>query len=232
MNFGIIADGNRRWAKENGKSIADGHYQGFLTLKDIILPAIRDDGRFKAVTIYGFSTENWRRSPLEVLNLMKIFSKIFTEFSDELVENKTRLIHAGRKDRLPKKLLSKIENLEERTKDFTGYTIYMCLDYGGQDEILRAFSAVPPLFGEACLADRQSRKGNAGNLETFEKHLEVPPLDCILRTGGENRLSNFCLWQAAYAELFFVDKKLPELTKNEVLDILKKFEGRDRRKGK
>ncbi len=219
MNFGIIADGNRRWARQRNKPLSEGHYQGFLVLKDILLPTIRDDKTFDSVTIYGFSTENWKRNPLEVLNLMKTFSRIFTEFSDELIENKARLIHAGRKDRLPKKLLVKVQDLEEKTKTFTEYTIYLCLDYGGQDEIMRSF-------------EKTSNHGNLPiNTKAFEATLEVPPLDAILRTGGEHRLSNFCLWQAAYAELFFTDKKLPELTKEDVLSVLETFKNRKRRKG-
>lgn len=220
MNFGIIADGNRRWARGNNKSLSDGHYQGFLVLKDILLPTIRDEGSFDSVTIYGFSTENWKRNPLEVINLMKVFSKIFTEFTQELIENKARFIHAGRKDRLPKKLLVKIENLEEKTKEFTEYTIYLCLDYGGQDEVLRTFER---MSNANCRMPIKNK--------VFEKNLEVPPLDAILRTGGEHRLSNFCIWQAAYAELFFTEKKLPELTKSDVTEVIEEFKNRKRRKG-
>ncbi len=216
MNFGIIADGNRRWAKQNNKPIADGHYQGFLTLKNIILPTIKDDKQFNAITIYGFSTENWKRSPLEVLNLMKIFDEIFTKWAPELIEKNIRFIHVGRKDRLPKKLLTKIQDLEENSKKFKDFTIYLCLDYGGQDEIVRTIK----------------------NLDTrniseklITKNLEVPPLDIVFRSGGENRISNFCIWQAAYAEFFFVEKKLPEIKKEDIMKVLDKFRERDRRKG-
>ncbi len=216
MNFGIIADGNRRWAKANNKPISEGHFQGFLKLKDLILPTIQADGQFDSVTIYGFSTENWKRSPLEVLDLMKVFNKIFTQWSGELIYEKIRLIHVGRKDRLPKNLLNKIQDLEGKSSKFKEFTIYLCLDYGGQDEIVRVFNQL---------------KIKKITSKDFEKHLEVPPLDIVFRTGGENRLSNFCIWQAAYAEFFFIKKKLPEIEKSDISVILDKFRERDRRKG-
>ncbi len=216
MNFGIIADGNRRWAKKNNKPITKGHMQGFLTLKDVILPVIRDDGQFDSVTIYGFSTENWKRNPLEILGLMKVFDEIFTNWAPELLKNKTRIIHVGRKDRLPKKLLKKIKSLENSSAEFEKFTIYLCLDYGGQDEIVRTIKNI-------------SIKDISEKLIT--EKLEVPPLDIVFRSGGENRLSNFCLWQSAYAEFFFVKKKLPEIKKKDISKILDQFRERNRRKG-
>lgn len=216
MNFGIIADGNRRWAKENNKPTTDGHFQGFLTLKDIILPTIQDDRQFNSVTIYGFSTENWKRSPLEVLGLMNVFNQIFTKWAPELLEKKTRIIHVGRKDRLPKMLLAKISDLEKKSEKFENFTIYLCLDYGGQDELVRTIKDIPK---------------NDLSEAVITKNLEVPPLDVVFRTGGENRLSNFCIWQAAYAEFFFVKTKLPDVKKENILEILDTFRERDRRKG-
>ncbi|HEY5714185.1 MAG TPA: polyprenyl diphosphate synthase [Candidatus Gracilibacteria bacterium] len=209
--FGLIADGNRRWAKREKKSVAEGHGQGFLVVKDIVMSSLDVNPDWDSLVVYGFSTENWKRSPLEVANLMKLYLKIAESWGQEIREKKIRFIHAGRKDRLPKKLIKKLQSLEKETESFNKFRLVLCLDYGSQDEIQRAVK----LGGE-----------------DFESHLEVPPIDLILRTGGEQRLSNFCLYQAAYSEFVFHPKFLPELTKEDMEQILEDFSERDRRKGK
>jgi len=218
MNFGLIADGNRRWAKSQNLPIKEGHYRGFLAIKDELLPVLRDDPDFTSLVIYGFSTENWKRSPLEVKNLMNLFHDLVDQWLPEMIEEHIRFIHAGRKDRLPKSLLQKIEKAETQTKSFKKFAIYLCLDYGSQDEICRTIK----------------HYSEVSNLtpESLQSHLEIPTLDLILRTGGEYRLSNFCLWQAAYAEFFFEEKFLPELTRADAERILKQFREKDRRVGK
>ncbi|MDH3324640.1 MAG: polyprenyl diphosphate synthase [Candidatus Peregrinibacteria bacterium] len=213
MNFGIIADGNRRWAKENNVSIPEGHKNGFMAIKNEILPVLQNSKNFNTCTIYAFSTENWKRSPLEVGNLMKLFGELLDGFQEEVIKNDFKIIHAGRKDRIPKSLLKKLQNLEKLTESNEQLKIYLCVDYGGRDEIIRA----------AQSAD------SANNLEKF---LEIPDLDIIFRTGGENRLSNFCIWQAAYAEFFFEKKFLPDVKKIDTEKVITSFEDRNRRKGK
>ncbi len=208
MNFGLISDGNRRWAKKNGFEKKIGHQKGFRAIKDIIFPVLYDSLDFQAFTVYAFSTENWKRSPGEVKYLMELYAQIIDEWLPELIEKKVQVVHAGRKDRIPKFLKEKIEEAEEKTVKNKDFTIYFCLDYGGRDEIVRA-------------ADQGK----------IEKNLEVPDLDIILRTGGERRISNFCIWQAAYAEFFFLDKFLPEIEKEDVEEVLEDFLGRDRRQG-
>jgi len=211
LAFGLIADGNRRWAKENDLPVAQGHAQGFSVVKDVVLPALYDHPDWSTLAVYGFSTENWKRSPREVADLMKLYLKMADEWPKELKEKKIKFTHAGRKDRLPKALVTKLKNLEEETANFENFTLVLCLDYGSQDEIERAVKA--------------------GGSD-FKKYLEVPSLDLILRSGGEQRLSNFCLWQAAYAEFNFHTKKLPALTSADMKAVLVEFAERQRRKGK
>lgn len=211
LAFGLIADGNRRWAKENEVPVAKGHSIGFGVVKDIVLPALYDHPDWETLAVYGFSTENWKRSPKEVADLMKLYLKMAEEWPKEIKEKKIRFVHAGRKDRLPKILMIKLKALEVETAHFDSFTLVLCLDYGSQDEIKRAVEI--------------------GGID-FEKHLEVPPLDLILRSGGEQRLSNFCMWQAAYAEFNFHAKKLPALTENDMNEVLTEFAERQRRKGK
>jgi len=210
MNFGIIADGNRRWARREGIQSKKGHEKGFLAIKNEILPILYENKEINAMTVYAFSTENWKRSVLEVKYLMELCNKMLEIWLPELLEKEIKIIHCGRKDRIPGFLKNKINEAEEKSKDNTKFTIYLCLDYGGRDEILRA-------------AEKEG---------SLENNLEVADLDIILRTGGDHRLSNFCIWQAAYAEFFFLDKFLPEIKKNDIEELLEDFKNRDRRKGK
>lgn len=208
MNFGIIADGNRRWAKKYGFTSEEGHKKGFAAVKDEIFPTLYNNPDFNAMTVYAFSTENWKRSVSEVKYLMKLYETMIDEWLPELLKKNVKLVHCGRKTRIPASLKKKIEQAEEQTKKGKGFTIHLCLDYGGRDEIIRA-----------------AKKGN------IEKNLEVSELDIVLRTGGEQRLSNFCIWQAAYAEFFFIKKFLPQIKKTDVRKIIETFTNRDRRKG-
>lgn len=226
MNLGIIADGNRRWAKRENLPAHAGHQKGFDVITTEVLEACLENTNCTALTVYGFSTENWKRSPLEIANLMKIYSQMCDTWEKLFKKNPVQLKWCGRRDRINFILKNKLEKIEKQTEnipEISGkpvFTLYLCLDYGGQDEILRAVE----------LAQKHSEI--SGKLENFEKYLEVPPLDLIIRTGGEQRLSNFCIWQAAYAEFFFLQKFLPELKKNDIQKILEDFSERDRRKGK
>jgi len=210
LAFGLIADGNRRWAREHDLAVSAGHNKGFSVVKDVVLPALYNHKDWDTLAVYGFSTENWKRSPKEVADLMALYLKMAEEWPKEIKSKNMRFVHAGRKDRLPGPLLKRLQALQQETKNNTAFTIVLCLDYGSQDEIARAVEA--------------------GGTD-FVNHLEVPPLDLILRTGGENRLSNFCLHQAAYAEFNFHSKKLPELTEVDMTEILENFADRQRRKG-
>ncbi len=210
LSFGLIADGNRRWAKSEHLPVAEGHKTGFAVVKDVVLPALYDNPDWETLVVYGFSTENWKRSPKEVADLMKLYLQMAEEWPTEIRKKEIKFVHAGRKDRLPSPLLKKLAALQEETKNNYKFTLVLCLDYGSQDEIARAVEA---------------------GGKDFVKHLEVPPLDLILRTGGEHRLSNFCLYQAAYAEFNFHPKKLPALGVEDMHKVLAEFAERQRRKG-
>ncbi len=207
--LGLIADGNRRWARAQKKPVSAGHAAGFEVIRKIIVPVLYDHPDWDTFVVYAFSTENWGRSPSEVKNLMKLFSHL-DEWGKELAAKDVQFVHAGRKDRLPSPLLKKITNLESATKNNTAFRVIVCLDYGSHDEMVRAVES--------------------GGVD-FVSHLAVPPLDLIVRTGGEQRLSNFCLHQAAYAELCFTKTFLPDLDKTELDGILENFAKRDKRKG-
>jgi len=212
LKLGLIADGNRRWAKEKNLPTKEGHYQGFKAVKDVVFEYLYNhNDKFDTLVVYTFSTENWNRTPMEVKNLMDLFEEVCDNWGHELIEKETKFIQAGRKTRLPKSLMKKIKDLEEKTKKFKKFTVILCLDYGGQDEIRRAV------------------KKGATN---FEKYLEVPPLDLIVRTSGEQRLSGFCLWQASYSEFIFYNKYLPALNEKDMEKIITEYENRNVRKGR
>lgn len=209
MNFGLIADGNRRWAKAQDLDSLEGHRKGISAIKEEIIPHLKNNSSFDSITVYAFSTENWKRSPFAVKNLMDLYTQTLSDWLPDLIREQIRVIHAGRRDRIPAKLRDQLEKIEKITKDFSKFTVYLCIDYGGKDEIIRA-----------------AEQGS------IEDNLEVPDLDIVMRTGGEHRISNFCIWQAAYAEFFFIDKHLPDVQSSDIKEILEKFTQKDRRKGR
>ena len=235
MLLGLIADGNRRWAKANKLSSKEGHWRGFLTIKDQIIPALEEDDTFDGCAIYCFSTENWRRSPTEVTYLMQLFHDILEDWLPELMERQVKILHAGRTDRIPGFLRKKLDSVVTQTAHHQNFTIHLCLDYGSHDEITRA---VKTSFSPTQKTIKKKRPNplfpipDSSFLPQIQSNLDVPPLDCILRTGGEQRLSNFCLWQAAYAELFFLEKFLPDIKRADIDQVIAEFNQRQRRRGK
>lgn len=218
MIVGFIADGNRRWAKARDLFAKDGHQAGFRAITDEILPACFDHPKCKGLAVYAFSTENWKRSPLEIRDLFHLYETMVQEWRGNFLEKHIALKWAGRRNRVPSSLKKKVEALEAETAAFTkNFTVYLCLDYGGKDEIAR------------ILSEQQKTKLSEKSLERV---LEVPSLDLIIRSGGEQRLSNFCLWQAAYAEFFFEEAFLPDFTKKKMEEIFERFFERERRSGK
>jgi undecaprenyl diphosphate synthase len=218
----IIPDGNRRWAKQNALSLLDGYKAGIDRFKELI-KAAKDSG-VETITLWGFSTENWKRSDEENKILFGLAGKMFDEIAKEIVENDIRFNHIGRKDRLPKELIEKIGQLEERTKQFNKYTLNLALDYGGRDDILRA---IKKLFADG--------KGT-GEIteEVFSKYLDtkgqVDP-DLIIRTSGELRTSGILPWQGTYAELYFSPLYFPDFDKNAFQLALLDYSSRQRRFG-
>lgn len=211
MYLGIIADGNRRWAKSQGLRAADGHEAGFRVISDVVLPICQKFPKWKGLVVYAFSTENWKRDIFEINNLFALFERMCEEWKEKCEKENIKVVWAGRREKVPSSLRKKLEDLEEYTKENTSFSVFLCIDYGAHNEIERAI-----------------QKGGID----FAKYLEVPMLDYIIRTGGEQRLSGFCLWQAEYAELSFIPQYLPELSSEKMKYLLEEFEQRQRRKGK
>lgn len=222
-HLGLILDGNRRWATERGLPIMEGHRQGYGNLKNITEYAFNNGIEY--VSAYVFSTENWNRSQEEVQNLMKLLLWILQHELDNLSKHGIRIRTLGTKFRLGKVLIKAIHEAEEKTKDNDKGTLLLCLNYGGQQEIVDAMKRI--------VAEGISEQEITAEL--IEQHLYapgIPPLDLIIRTSGEQRLSNFMLWEGAYSELMFTDTYWPDFTKEELQEMLAKYGQRHRRIGR
>ena len=224
LHIAIIPDGNRRWAREHGfGEVWKGHekaVENFRTLADWCLKS----GEVSTLTIWCFSTENWKRATIEVEMLMKLFEKFLQTQREYFQEKNIRFVHSGRRDRLSKKLIALIASLEEETKENTTFTLHLAVDYGGKDEVTRA---VQRMIAKKVDADAITESLIAENLD----HPELPPIDVILRSSGEQRTSNFFLFQAAYSEWVFSPKHFPEITTDDLRLTIDEFLSRKRRFG-
>ena len=226
QHVGIIMDGNGRWAKKHRLAIAFGHRAGTENLREIIRHT--DDLKIAALSLYAFSTENWRRSTDEVAALMQLILDFFASEIDELDEKNVRITILGDKDGLPKKQRDTLLEAEARTGKNTGLRLNIAINYGGRAEIVRAAKT---LAEEA----RDGRLDPAAiDAEAFVRRLYTagqPDVDLLIRTSGEMRLSNFLLWQCAYAEFIFPEKLWPDFTVADYDQALTEFAGRARRFG-
>ena len=222
QHIGYILDGNRRWAKKHGLPTYEGHLAGYNALKDVI-EATADAG-VKYISFYTFSTENWNRAEEEVRGLMKLIRRLFTGDLKRLVKDGYRLVVLGGRENVPEDIMAMIEQAEITSKDGTKATLAMCFNYGGQQEIVRAAA-------RAIESGMKPEELTNTNFVQFLDHPEVPPCDLIVRTSGEQRLSNFMLWRSAYSEFLFLDKFWPEMTKDDVSAILEEYQQRTRRFG-
>ncbi len=222
----IIMDGNGRWANCRGLLRSAGHTAGVKTLKKILKTAV--NLKLEALTVYAFSTENWKRPPSEVDFLMHLFSDYLEREKLEMHENNVRIKFLGRTEDFSPTLQKLMRDSVELMKNNTGVKFNVAADYGGQDEIIRA-------------AQKLARRVQSGSLlpediseQLFEAELDTfgqPPVDLMIRTSGELRVSNFLLWQAAYAEFWFTETPWPEFTPEEFIDALIDFGKRTRRFG-
>lgn len=222
----IIMDGNGRWAKQHAVSIALGHRQGVETLRDIIRTS--SDIGISVLSIYAFSTENWKRSKAEVNALMQLIEEFFTSEIDELDQNRVRIRILGEKQALPEAVLTSLLKAEKRTAENEGLQLNIAINYGARDELLRAVRQISQ--------DAVDGKIDPGHItcDTVEQHLYTrgqPDVDLVIRTSGERRLSNFLLYQCAYAEMLFVDCLWPDFTVLEYQAALQEFSARERRFG-
>ena len=222
IHIGIIMDGNGRWAKLRNLPRTKGHREGLDVAKQIVKAA--SDLGIKFVTLYTFSTENWKRTQEEVGYLMTLIKKHLSSEFNFYKENKIRIEHIGDITPLPMDVQTEIKNAKNDTKDFTGTTVLLAINYGGKDEIIRGIKKL-----SAQKKDFSSITEQDLSLALDTKN--IPDVDLLIRTGGELRLSNFLLWQAAYAELIFTDTLWPDYTKEEFIKNIQTFQHRTRRFG-
>jgi undecaprenyl diphosphate synthase len=219
----IIMDGNGRWAKERRLPRIAGHNAGGENIRPVV--KIFADYGVKYLTLYMFSTENWNRPRIEVAGLLSLLAKKIDQETQAFHQENIRLVHLGRLDRLSQKLRGKVKAAVKLTKNNTGLTLCLAFDYGGRDEIIHA-------------ARRIADAGIPGdNIDesVFARYLyntDIPDPDLLIRTGGESRLSNFLLWQAAYSELYFTPVLWPDFGHKDVEEALSEYRRRQRRFGK
>lgn len=222
-HIGFILDGNRRWARKNGLPTLEGHRQGYDNLRDITKAAVNRGVKF--VSAFVFSTENWNRTPKEVKYLMDLSYRMLTRDVRELNKEQIRVVWLGSRKRISQKLLKVIKDAEDSTLHNTRGTLALCFNYGGLDEIAHAARIVAEM---KIPPEEITPETIASNLYAPE----VPPLDMIIRTSGEQRLSGFMLYRAAYAELFFVDNYWPDFSEDDLDAVLAEYAARERRFGK
>jgi len=219
----LFPDGNRRWAREKGINTLEGHKRGYNNLLDFS-NWCKNKG-VKVLTAFGFSTENWNRSPEEVDYLMKLLEDCLLENLVKYNEDGVRVKVIGQKERLPKSLQEAIIKTEEATKDNSNLFLNLAISYGGKWDIL---NAIKNIVKEGIPIEQIDEK-------VFEEHLSTagqPAPDLIIRAGGEMRMSNFVLWQAAYSELYFCPKYWPDFNEQDLDEALTEFDKRSRRFGK
>lgn len=218
-HIAVIMDGNRRWAKEKKLPSFEGHRRGVDAFEKL-LEAARDLG-IKCVTTWAFSTENWKRSEEEKKYLFDLIRDMLEKYREKFLKEKVKFVHLGRKDRIPEDVKKAIESLEEETKDFTDYIVAMAIDYGGHDELVRCFKKL----------NSEELEINEENIEKNLDTLKLPPIDLIIRTGDQYRLSGFMSWQASYSELYFSKKMFPDFGPDDLKEAIDDFSRRERRFG-
>lgn len=222
----IVMDGNGRWANRRGLTRIEGHRAGEPALLDVMAGAIEIG--VKHVSVFAFSTENWRRSPDEVRFLMGFNRDVLRRQRDQLDAWGVRVRWSGRKPRLWGSVIKELEIAQERTRDNDVITLNMCVNYGGQAEIADAVKAIAAEVAAGKL------KPGAISEKTIQKHLyqpDLPPVDLFLRSSGEQRISNFVLWQSAYAEFVFLDTLWPDVDRRTLWQAIDTYAQRDRRYG-
>jgi undecaprenyl diphosphate synthase len=222
VHVGIVLDGNRRWAKKNGVPAIQGHRQGMDVLKDVSFHAFERGVQY--LSAYVFSTENWQRAEEEVNYLMDLTVKAVEKYLDEFHERGVRVVVLGRRKGIRQKVLDAMTRAEEKTKDNTQGTLALCFNYGGREELV---DALKHIVAEGFTPNQITADVIAGSLYSPE----IPDLDLLIRTSGEERTSGFMLYRAAYAELYFVDKLWPDFTNKDFDGALDDYQKRERRFG-
>ncbi len=221
-HIGFILDGNRRWARNNNLPTFEGHRRGYGILKDIAKAAFERGVEY--VSAYVFSTENWSRSKEEVDYLMKLALSVAKKDAKQLSKDNVRIVVLGVDDRVSPKIMKAWRDVEEDSKNNTGGTLALCFNYGGKREVSDAVQA-------ALKAGVLPVEITEDVIDKYIYHPDVPPVDFVIRTSGEQRLSNFMLWRVGYAELYFAQPHWPDFTVVELEKALEEFSRRNRRFG-
>ncbi|MCQ2512782.1 MAG: isoprenyl transferase [Lachnospiraceae bacterium] len=222
----IIMDGNGRWAKKRHMPRTYGHAQGAKVLEQTLEDA--DSLGIKYLTVYAFSTENWARPLEEVQVIMNLFRDYLISAAEKCNRNNVRCHVIGERSKLDPDIIAAINNLEEKTKNNTGITFIVAINYGSRDEIVRGVKKIAKRVKEGSLSPEDiNGELISGSLDTAD----FPDPDLLIRTSGEERLSNFLMWQLAYTEFYFTEVPWPDFDKNELLKAIEKYSGRDRRYG-
>ncbi|MBQ8869915.1 MAG: isoprenyl transferase [Alphaproteobacteria bacterium] len=220
-------DGNGRWAKKQGLVRNAGHKKGAQTLLEIA-KAAKNTG-VKYLTVYAFSTENWKRSDEEISGLMNLLREYLDKNFEDLKKNDIRIIFIGEKYMLDADIVAKMDALEQETRKNKGMTLQVALSYGSRQEIVHAAKKAAELVAKGDIMPEDI------NENMFSKLLytsDIPDPDLVIRTSGEQRISNYLLWQIAYSELFFTNTLWPDFTEKELINIVENFKTRERRYGK
>ncbi len=229
QHIAVIMDGNGRWAKKRALNRLNGHKAGIEAVRETIRCA--SDLGVRYLTIYSFSSENWKRPQEEVSGLMNLFAKTMLAEVDGLHEEHVRVMTIGRTDALPEKTRAAFDEAWEKTKDNDGMTLLVAVNYGGRDEIV---DAVNTLVREACAKTASGQAFAAITEQDIARHLYtagIPDPDLVIRSSGEMRISNFLLWQIAYSEFFVTDVLWPDFDRYELLRALLSYQKRNRRFG-
>lgn len=222
-HVGLILDGNRRWAKDRGLPTLDGHRQGAEAFKNVAMAAF--DRGVQYVSAFAFSTENWQRTEEEVGYLMRLFVKAVEKHLNTFHKADIRIVILGRMSELPDDVRKALEKTEAKTRDNTRGTLAICVNYGGQEELVDAVKKLVASGMPASEVDRDA-------IQTALYHPEVPGIDLLIRTSGERRTSGFMLYRSEYAELFFTDTMWPDFDETKLDEALADYANRKRRFGK
>jgi undecaprenyl diphosphate synthase len=225
-HVGIIMDGNGRWAEGQGRPRLQGHREGSSSVREVTRCARRLG--LKALTLYAFSSQNWARPFEEVTGLMDLLAEFLTKERDEIMSNGIKLNAIGELDRLPPVVREPLEALRAESGANQGMVLTLALSYGGREEILHAARAAMELAKKGAL---DPAKLDATTFEGLLWTAGLPTVDLVIRTSGEQRISNFLLWQSAYAEYVFANVQWPDFRASELLDAIAEYQRRDRRFG-
>ena len=224
-HIAIIMDGNGRWAKKRNESRLNGHIKARASVKESIELCV--EKKIKYLSLFAFSTENWNRPKLEIKGLMKLLNNVIEQELNNLIDQNIKFLVIGDISPLPKSTRESINNAKEKTKNNNGLNLILAINYSGKWDILNAIKGM--------INGSERDYLNNFNEKTFEKHLStfnIPDPELIIRTSGEERISNFYLWQAAYSELYFTNILWPDFDKKELNNAIFEFKKRNRRFGK